>query len=110
MRDLLAMVFPDRPGTHRKGWHMAQFSHSALTILRRKQVQAESGYSRSTIYLRIAQGLWPKPVSLGARAVGWPAGEVSALNAARIAGKSDGEIRALVKKLEVERRRASDGR
>ena len=43
---------------------MAQFSHSALAILRRKQVQAESGYSRSTIYLRIAQGLWPKPALL----------------------------------------------
>ena len=48
-----------------------QFPHSTLTILRRKQVQIETGYSRSTIYLRITQGLWPKPVSLGARAVGW---------------------------------------
>jgi hypothetical protein len=28
----------------------------------------QSGYSRSTIYLRIAQGLWTKPVSLGPRA------------------------------------------
>ena len=88
---------------------MAQFSYSALTILRRKQVQAESGYSRSTIYLRIAQGLWPKPVSLGARAVGWPAGEVSAMNAARIAGKSEDEIRALVMALEIGRRTASRG-
>lgn len=41
---------------------MAQFPPSALTILRRKQVQAETGYSRSTIYLRIAQEPWPKPV------------------------------------------------
>ena len=49
---------------------MAQFPHSTLTILRRKQVEIETGYSRSTIYLRITQGLWPKPVSLGARAVG----------------------------------------
>ena len=88
---------------------MAQFSHSTLAILRRKQVQAESGYSRSTIYLRIAQGLWPKPVSLGARAVGWPAGEVSAVNAARIAGKSDDEIRALVASLEL-KRQTIDGR
>ena len=88
---------------------MAQFSHSTLAILRRKQVQAESGYSRSTIYLRIAQGLWPKPVSLGARAVGWPAGEVSAVNAARIAGKSDDDIRALVASLEL-KRQTIDGR
>lgn len=89
---------------------MAQQFHSAFTILRRKQVQAESGYSRSTIYLRIAQGLWPKPVSLGARAVGWPAGEVSALNAARISGKSDDEIRALVASLEMDRRTAYSSR
>lgn len=79
----------------------------ATTILRLPTVKAESGYSRSTIYLRITQGLWPKPVSLGARAVGWPAGEVSALNAARIAGKSDEEIRDLVVKLEVARKAAA---
>ena len=75
---------------------MAHQLRAALTILRRKQVEADTGYSRSTIYLRIAQGLWPKQVSLGARAVGWPAAEVDALNAARIAGRSDAEIRVLV--------------
>lgn len=77
-----------------------------FTILRRKQVQAESGLSRSTIYLRVSQGLWPKPVSLGARAVGWPAYEVAALNAARIAGKTEGDIRALVVKLQQARANA----
>ena len=77
---------------------MTQHS-SVTTILRRKRVEVETGYSRSTIYLRISQGLWPRPVSLGARAVGWPASEVAALNAARIAGKGDGDIRALVAKL-----------
>ena len=82
---------------------MAQQPQAALTILRRKQVQAETGYSRSTIYLRISQGLFVKSVSLGARAVGFPASEVAALNAARIAGKADGEIRALVKRLEAAR-------
>ena len=34
------------------------------TILRLPTVKAESGYSRSTLYLRISQGLWPKPVHL----------------------------------------------
>ena len=82
---------------------MLQQLPNTLTILRRKQVESASGYSRSTIYLRIAQGLWPKPISLGLRAVGWPAGEVAILNAARIAGKSDEEIRALVAKLHRER-------
>ena len=82
---------------------MKQQLHVALTILRRRQVEAETGYSRSTIYLRISQGLWPRPVSLGARAVGWPAGEVTALNAARIASKSDADIRALVVRLQAAR-------
>lgn len=82
---------------------MAQQTSAARTILRRKQVEAESGYSRSTIYLRISQGLWVRPVALGARAVGWPFSEVASLNAARIAGKSEDEIRALVVKLEAAR-------
>ncbi len=74
-----------------------------VTILRRKQVESLTGYSRSTIYLRISQGLFVRPVSLGARAVGFPAGEVDALNAARIAGKSEAQIRALVAALEAAR-------
>lgn len=79
---------------------MAQQSGSAFTILRRKQVQAESGYSRSTIYQRMSDGLWPRAVKLGPRAVGWPAREVEALNEARIAGADDSRIRALVRHLE----------
>lgn len=43
----------------------------ANTILRLPAVKARTGLARSTIYLRIAQGTFPKPVSLGARAVGW---------------------------------------
>ena len=84
-----------------------QQPHGVLTILRRKQVEAATGYSRSTIYLRIAQGLYVKPVSLGARAVGFPASEVVALNVARIAGKTDAEIRALVTRLEAARKAAA---
>lgn len=76
----------------------------AATILRRKQVEAAGCGSRSTIYLRIEQGLFTKPVKLGARAVGWPAREVSAINGARIAGKSDDQIRTLVAELEAARR------
>jgi prophage regulatory protein len=77
------------------------------TILRIPAVKSESGLSRSTIYLRIAQGLWTKPVSLGARAVGWPSDEVAAINAARIAGKTDEEVRALVAKLQAARKSAA---
>ena len=74
------------------------------TIHRLPAVKAQSGYSRSTIYLRIAQGLWSKQVRLGSRCVGWPANEVAALNAARISGKTDAEIRDLVVELEAARK------
>ena len=73
-------------------------------ILRLPAVKAESGYSRSTIYLRIAQGLWTRQVRLGARSVGWPAVEVAALNAARIGAKTDAQIRSLVLTLEMARK------
>jgi prophage regulatory protein len=96
-------MFPESSGDAQPGRNMAQQLQAALTILRRKQVEAETGYSRSTIYLRISQGLFIKPVSLGARAVGFPAGEVAALNAARIAGRSDADIRSLVVKLQAAR-------
>lgn len=76
-------------------------------ILRVPAVKSDSGMARSTLYVRIKQGLWTKPVRLGARSVGWPASEVLAINAARIAGKSDDEIRELVAKLEAARKSAA---
>ena len=83
---------------------MATQTHPVSTvILRRRQAEAASGYRRSTIYLRIRQGLWTRPVHLGARAVGWPAHEIEALNSARVAGKSDEEIRRLVAQMEAAR-------
>ncbi len=73
-------------------------------ILRLPAVKTATGLSRSTIYLRIAQRVFTHPVSLGGRAVGWPAHEVAALNTARIAGKPEAEIRELVMKLEAARK------
>ena len=73
-------------------------------ILRLPAVKESTGLSRSTLYLRIAHGVFTHPVSLGGRAVGWPAHEVAALNAARIAETPDGEIRELVTKLEAARK------
>lgn len=77
------------------------------TILRLPAVLRERGRSRSAHYLDIQQGLFTHPVQIGLRAVGWPSSEVAAINAARIAGKSDEEIRALVVKLESARKAAS---
>lgn len=76
------------------------------TILRLPIVLRERGRSRSAHYLDIQQGLFTRPVQIGLRAVGWPAGELAAINAARIAGKGDEEIRELVLKLEAARKAA----
>jgi len=46
------------------------------TILRLPAVKTSTGLSRSTIYLRVAEGTFPKPVSLGGRAVGWIESEI----------------------------------
>jgi prophage regulatory protein len=48
------------------------------SILRLPTVKSRTGLSRSTIYLRISQDMFPKPVSLGARAVGWLEDEIQA--------------------------------
>jgi len=45
-------------------------------ILRLPAVKARTGLSRSTIYLRISEGNFPKSVSLGGRSVGWIENEV----------------------------------
>ena len=53
-------------------------------ILRLPAVKTRTGLSRSTIYLRVAEGKFPKPISLGARAVGWLDAEVEAWLAGQI--------------------------
>ncbi len=77
----------------------------STTIYRLPRVKALSGLARSTIYQRVTQGLFTKPIQIGGRSVGWPADEVDALNAARIAGVSDEEIKSLVRRLESRRKR-----
>jgi len=55
-------------------------------ILRLPEVKALSGLSRSTIYLRMAEGLFPRAIALGPRMIGFRESEVAAVNAARIRG------------------------
>lgn len=75
-----------------------------MQILRMQAVMAETGHrSHASIYSAIQAGMWTKGVSIGPRAVGWPADEVRAINAARIAGKSDADIKALVNRLHAKR-------
>ena len=63
---------------------MSNSIQQELSILRCKQVQARTGLARSTIYLNIKSGTFPRPVLLGARAVGWLESEVSDWIAERV--------------------------
>ena len=53
-----------------------QRTNPPTRFLRRPEVTARTGLSRSTIKVRLAEGHFPRPVSLGGRAVGWIEAEV----------------------------------
>ncbi|WKJ91638.1 hypothetical protein QZJ86_05750 [Methylomonas montana] len=78
-------------------------------LYRRPIVEKVYGKSRGTIYREIDAGLFVRPVVIGRDKngdpcqVAWPGDEVQAIIDARIAGKTDAEIKALVVKLEAAR-------
>ncbi len=61
------------------------------TILRLPAVIKHTGLSRSSIYLRISNKEFPKPVSLGGRAVGWPKSDIDQWLADKIEFSRNGE-------------------
>lgn len=57
-------------------------------MLRRKEVEAITGRSRSAIYEGMAAGTFPKPVKIGARAVAWPESVIRNWIAERMEGQA----------------------
>lgn len=47
-----------------------------MKIMRLNEVIVQTGLSRSTIYVRITEGSFPKSISLGGNAVGWVEKEI----------------------------------
>jgi prophage regulatory protein len=45
-------------------------------IMRRKDLEKRLGISRSSIYLMMSEGRFPKTIKLGRRAVGWRADDI----------------------------------
>lgn len=70
-----------------------------LVLRRCHEARAVFGISTATFYEWIAKGVMPPGVAIAARSVAWPDHECQAIAAARIAGKSDAEIKALVQDL-----------
>ena len=57
----------------------------APQIVKRPEVEAATGLSRSSLYRLAAAGQFPRPIRLGPRAVGWRADEIAAWIEARTA-------------------------
>jgi prophage regulatory protein len=74
-----------------------------VKFIRRREVCLLTGKPSSTLYENIREGLFTSSVNLGGTTVGWPESEVEVLNAARLAGASDEEVRELVAHLEAQR-------
>ena len=64
---------------------MARRTKAPTRFLRLPEVLVRTGLSRSTIYVRLAAGCFPQPVSMGGRAVGWIEAEVDEWVRERIA-------------------------
>jgi prophage regulatory protein len=80
-----------------------------LTLVRSPDARAVFGnLPTSTFYEWIERGLMTPGVSIGARSVAWPDHELRAIAAARIAGKSDDEIKTLVRDLVKSRATLAD--
>ena len=77
-----------------------------MNLIRAKRVMEITGMPRTSLYEKIQAGHFPAPVRIGTRTVAWPESEIYAMNSARIAGRSDGEIRELVQTLAAKRKNA----
>jgi prophage regulatory protein len=77
--------------------------HTTLSIIRLPSVKARTGMSRSTIYLRISEVAFPKPIALGPRAVGWIESEIHEWIVCRIkASRKDFAARTNIKEPTIE--------
>jgi prophage regulatory protein len=75
-----------------------------MKLLRMPAVKGKFGHrSDASVYNDIRDGKFTTGVAIGQRAKGWPDYEVDAIITARIAGKTDAQIRELVKALHAKR-------
>ena len=77
-------------------------------LIRIKEVEAQSGLKKSMVYNLVSRGEFCPPVKISERSVAWISDEIEAINAARIAGQSNDQIRELVKTLMAKRKKLAD--
>lgn len=74
-----------------------------LQLIKNAEARAALGVGHTTFYENLNAGLVTPSVRLGVNSVAWPKHEIQAIVAARIAGKSDDQIKELVKQLVADR-------
>jgi prophage regulatory protein len=84
-------------------------AHCINRIVRISEICDRIGVCRSTYYNWVKDGLLPEPIAVGSRLRGMPESELDRLLAAQIAGRSDAEIKGLVKELKAARKTADQG-
>ena len=62
---------------------------SASNILRLNDVEARIAINRRTLYYWIDRGLFPRPINLGPRTVGWLAHDIDAWIAEKVRASRD---------------------
>lgn len=77
----------------------------SIKILRLPAALERLGMGETSYRTAMADGLLPKLITLGARAVGIPEHELNQVIRARIAGLPDDEIRKLVERIHADRAR-----
>ena len=68
-------------------------------LLKLNQTSSFTNLSRSKIYADIKEGIFPPPIKLGSRSVAWVDHEIREWMQARIAGKTDEDLKELVANL-----------
>ncbi|NHN36897.1 AlpA family phage regulatory protein [Pseudomaricurvus alcaniphilus] len=72
---------------------------------REPEVLGQTAWGSTTHHEKIKNGLFPPGLHIGPRAKAWPRHETQAIIAAIIAGKSDDQIRTLVRYLVDQRKK-----
>ena len=80
----------------------------SIKILRLPAALERLGMGETSYRTAMADGLLPKLITLGVRAVGIPEHELNQVIRARIAGLPDAEIRKLVERIHADRARMAD--
>ncbi|CUH64651.1 putative transcriptional regulator [Thalassovita autumnalis] len=60
-----------------------------MKFLRLPEVKSRTGFSRSSIYLFVQNGTFPRPVRIGGRAVAWLETEIDAWIEERLAERGE---------------------